>query len=127
MAGAVRLRDEFFRGGGDAFEFPNYSFIGRDQWDIKGLGRTHIINHEEKRGTKNQPREGLSSSASWFRIFILKDSTSPKRPFLVKAKLGCFAQLGGDFGGRTGLFISGFEVFDCGLVGVLEGDEPFGF
>ena len=74
------LTDEIFRSGGDFFEFPKYIFVDRNQRDFEGLGQAHIINHVNKKGTKD-----LSSCASWFRIFILKDSSSPKRSFLVKA------------------------------------------
>ena len=47
------LTGEIFRSGGDVFEFPKYFFVDRDQRDFEGLGQAHIINHEEKKGTKD--------------------------------------------------------------------------
>ena len=53
MRVAVRLLGEFFRGGGgDVFEFSEYLPVYCEQWGFKGFCQAHIINHEEKKGTK---------------------------------------------------------------------------
>ena len=53
MGVAVRLLGEFFRaGGGDVFEFSEYLPVCCEQRGFKGLCQAHIINHEEKKGTK---------------------------------------------------------------------------
>ena len=46
------LTDEF-SGVWRCFEFPKYFFVDRDQRNFEGLGQAHIINHEEKKGTKD--------------------------------------------------------------------------